>query len=212
MNTTGIVILLILIVLAAIAVALILAAKRRRRREELQGRFGSEYDRAVDQHGGRRQAESHLADVAERRDSLDIRGLSAEQQQSFSQRWIAVQTAFVDHPEGSVGEADRLVAEVMRERGYPVDDFDTKVDMVAADNPKVAEHYRAAHALAGREDECTTEERRQAFVHYRALFAELLEDGDHGRHAEPDDGTSRPVARDVDLTERDRSNISRRPE
>lgn len=212
MTTTGIVILLVLIVLAALAVALILAAKRRRRREELQGRFGPEYDRAVDQHGGRRQAESHLAGVAERRDSLEIRDLSAEQQQSFSQRWTAVQTAFVDHPEGSVGEADQLVAEVMRERGYPVDDFDTKVDMVAADNPKVAEHYRAAHALAAREHECTTEEQRQAFVHYRALFAELLEDGDHGRHAEQDGRTEQPYSRRVDLTERDRSDVTPRQE
>ncbi|MDQ1619756.1 MAG: hypothetical protein QOE19_2325 [Actinomycetota bacterium] len=205
MNATGIVILLVLIILAAVAVAVILAAKRRKR-DQLQDRFGPEYDRAVDQHGSRKEAESHLADVADRRDALEITDLSPEQRADFRDRWVVVQTAFVDQPSRAVQDADRLVASLMRERGYPVDDFDTKVDMVAVDHPQVAEHYRAAHSVAGRTDRgsegSTTEEQRQAFVHYRALFAELLDDGDHGRHAGSETG---PAARDVDLNDRNRS-------
>ena len=195
MNVTGIVILLVLVVLAVVAVAMIMAAKRRKRSEQLQGRFGPEYDRAVDQHGNRKAAESRLTEVAERRDALEIRDLSAGDRASFSDRWSLVQTVFVDDPAGAVRDADYLVAEVMDKRGYPVDNFETKVDMVAADHPEVVEHYRAAHAIAGQQN-ATTEDHRQAFVHYRVLFAELLHDGEHGRHAD---------SKDIDLTARDRS-------
>jgi hypothetical protein len=184
-NVTGFVILLVIILLALLVAGLVLAARRRRqRRDALQQRFGPEYDRAVERHGGQKQAEAHLADVAERRDALQIRDLSPDERRDFGDRWMAVQTAFVDDPTGAVRDADVLVAEVMRQRGYPVDDFDTKADMVAADHPLIAEHYRAAHSLAG--PQRSTEEKRQAFVHYRALFAELLDEGEHGRHADTD--------------------------
>jgi hypothetical protein len=194
-NVTGIVILLVLVVLVAVAVAMITAAKRRKRSEQLQGRFGPEYDRAVDQHGNRKAAESRLSEVAQRRDALELRDLSAGDRASFGDRWSLVQTVFVDDPAGAVRDADHLVAEVMGKRGYPVENFETKVDMVAADHPEVVEHYRAAHAIAAQQD-ATTEDQRQAFVHYRILFAELLHDGEHGRHADSDD---------IDLTARDRS-------
>jgi hypothetical protein len=239
MNATGIVILLVLVVLALAAVALILAAKRRARSEQLKGRFGPEYDRAIERHGERKKAETHLSDVVDRREALDIKDLSPERREGFSQRWVAIQTAFVDRPAGAVRDADDLVAELMRERGYPVDDFETKLDMVAADHPQVAEHYRAAHAIAargrdrggeGRTESAagarsdtgtaarteTTEDSRQAFVHFRALFAVLLDDGDHGRHSGPED-LSRPAKRPADLTDRavdltDRDRADARPE
>lgn len=199
MNVTEIVILLVLVVLAVVAIGLIVVAKRRTRSEQLQGRFGPEYHRAIEQHGGRKAAESHLAAVAERRDALEIRDLSAEDRGGFGDRWAAIQTLFVDDPAGAVRDADHLVAEAMNRRGYPVDDFETKVDMVAADHPEVVEHFRAAHAIAGQQHEHTTEDHRQAFVHYRALFAELLDGGVRGRHA----GSA-----DVDLTARGRSAIT----
>jgi hypothetical protein len=156
--------------------------------------------------------------VANRRDKLEIRDLSQEQRQGFSRRWLDVQTEFVDHPARSVTEADALVGELMRERGYPVDDFETKVDMVKIDHPEVAEHYRAAHAIASRGQQGNdrtaspdvgtdrTEDHRQAFVHYRALFAELLDDGAEGRHAQETNTRTSP---DVDLTERDRTQAQR---
>jgi hypothetical protein len=187
-NVTGFIIILVLVVLAVAAVAAIMLAKRRKRTEQLQERFGPEYNRAVEEHG-RKPAEEHLAEVADRRERLEVRELGPQEQEAFHQRWMAVQVSFVDSPALAVRDADQLVGEVMRERGYPVDDFDTKVDMVAADHPEIAEHYRAAHTVGSRVDQHGTEDQRQAFVHYRALFAELLGEGEHGRHAEQ----TRPV-------------------
>jgi hypothetical protein len=175
MNTTGAVILLVLVVLAIVAVVLFMATRQRRRSEALQGRFGPEYERAVGEHGDRKAAESHLAEVAEQRDALDVRELSAAEQAGFVERWQLVQVDFVDSPSAAVRDADRLIGEVMRLRGYPVDDFESRADMVAADHPQVAEHYRAAHSVGSNAEGSTTEEQRRAFVHYRALFAELLE-------------------------------------
>jgi hypothetical protein len=171
--STGVVILLIIIVLAIVALAMFLSARAKRRRSEaLQGRFGSEYDRAVGEHGDRRAAETHLSEVADRRDSLEIRDLSPQERSGYTNRWQRVQADFVDSPGAAVGDADSLIDEVMRERGYPVDDFDTRAELVSADHPEVVEHYRAAHAA--RDGDPTTEEQRRAFVHYRALFAELV--------------------------------------
>lgn len=180
MNTTGIIALLILVVLAVAAVMLILSAQRKKRRGELQDRFGPEYDRAVDEHGRRRDAERHLADVADRRDHLDIRELEPAERERYAAEWASVQASFVDDPVSAVGHADRLVAQVMRDRGYPVDDFETRHDMVAVDHPHIAENYRAAHAIRrrlGNDEGFDTDDMRQAFVHYRALFDELLADG-----------------------------------
>ena len=102
--------------------------------------------------------------------------------------WQGVQQRFVDAPAESVAEADVLVMQVMRDRGYPVDDFERRAADVSVDHPDVVEHYRSAHAVAGRSraDGSDTEELRGAVVHYRALFEALLED--------------RP---DVDLTDQD---------
>jgi hypothetical protein len=216
MDVTAVVILLAVIVLLVAVAGLVLSTRRRRRSEALQGRFGPEYDRAVDQHGDRRTAESHLAAVSERRDALEIRDLSPADRDSFNEQWIAAQTLFVDDPGGAVRNADRLVADVMRKRGYPVDDFETKVDMVAADHPDVVEHYRAAHRLARQQPDTTTDDRtedqRQAFVHYRALFAELLGTGGQDRESAADRAQSQSAAGaadDVDLTARDRSGATR---
>jgi hypothetical protein len=195
-----IVIVVVLVVLALIAVAMWMAARRRQQRtEQLQGRFGPEYERQVEEQGGRRDAESHLSDVAARRDKIDVRELSDHERTGYTHEWNDVQASFVDNPGDAVRDADRLVGEVMRDRGYPVDDFDTKADMVAADHPEIADHYRAAHGIASRTGVHSTEEQRQAFVHYRALFAELLTVGDHGRHA-TEDGDGQ-----VDLTDREQS-------
>src|SRR5215210_684086 len=188
-NTTMIVI-IALVALAIIALLVWGAARRKRqqqtRREEMRERFGPEYDRAVQEHGSESKAASKLEHVAKTRDKLEIRPLSPDQRQRYDMDWNTVQAAFVDAPEAAVRDADRLVGSVMRDRGYPVDDFDSKADMVAADHPNIAENYRAAHSIRMRTGEGTgynTEDLRQAFVHYRALFAELLgDDDDPGRH------------------------------
>ena len=179
MTTAIIVAVLVLLVLAAAAYAY--DRKRKRERAVLQERFGPEYDRAVGETGDRRAAEHRLADVAARRDEAEIRDLTPAERERFSERWTQAQADFVDDPAGAASSADTLVGEVMRERGYPLDDVEDRGDLVAADHADLAHHYRSAHAIGSRAAEASTEELRQAFVHYRALFAELL-GGSEGRH------------------------------
>lgn len=174
MDTMDVVVLVAIVLLALAAFAAVMAMQRKRRRENLQERFGPEYERAVDEQGSRRKAESQLASVANKRDKLEIRELTNEERERYNRDWSDVQAAFVDSPAAATRDADRLVGAVMRDRGYPVDDFDTQAHMIAADHPGVVEHYRAAHRIGSRSDEASTEELRQAFVHYRELFGQLL--------------------------------------
>jgi hypothetical protein len=146
--------------------------------------------------------------VAKTRDKLEIVELTPAQRDRYASDWMEVQAAFVDAPDAAVRDADRLVGSVMRDRGYPVDDFDTRSDMVAADHPTIAQNYRAAHAIRMRTDEgrdgFNTEDLRQAFVHYRLLFAELLVPGP-ARLDEADAADRMDRADQVDLTGRDRT-------
>ncbi len=180
MNTVVIVIIVGIVVLAA-AVLFAIWVVRQRRRASLQERFGPEYEREVQARGSERDAAHHLGEVADRRDRLDIRQLEPAARDRYTRRWEAVQAQFVDRPGSALDDADRLVTDVMRDRGYPVEDFDERAELVAADHPQVVEHYRAAHAVRhahhGPSNDSDTEELRQAFVHYRALFDELV----HGR-------------------------------
>ena len=173
------VVIIVIAVLVLVAVAALVSARTKRRRAGLQERFGPEYDRAVDEQGGRRQGESRLAQVAASRDKAEIRNLDPQERAVYSQRWSDVQGAFVDDPVRATGEADDLVGAVMRDRGYPLDKVGDPADLVAADqHPELAAHYRAAHEIGQRSQDATTEELRQAFVHYRALFVDLLADPD----------------------------------
>ena len=169
----------IIIVAAAVLIVLAVAAiyMRDRRSRSLQERFGSEYERTVEEEGGRRGAERELAERERQRERLDIIPLAPEARDRYAESWRTVQTRFVDDPARAVGEADRLLTDVMRERGYPIDDFDKRAADISVDHPDVVENYRAGHALYLKEDrgEADTEDLRQAFVHYRALFSELLE-------------------------------------
>jgi hypothetical protein len=183
MSTTQTVIVIVVIAIVVIALLLALAARRKKQqREHLQDRFGPEYDRAVAEHGDEKAATSKLAEVEKTREKLDIRELSPAERERYASDWKSVQAAFVDAPDAAVRDADRLVGSVMRDCGYPVDDFEVKSDMVAVDHPNIAENYRAAHSIRTRTDRGDgsygTEDLRQAFVHYRALFVELLGDDD----------------------------------
>lgn len=168
-----VVIALVVIALAAVAAW---AVMRQRRREALRSRFGPEYDRMVETTGDRRAAESRLGEVADRRDQLDIRDLDPATRARFDEQWDAVQARFVDEPGQAVADADGLVTAVMHERGYPVDDFEERAALVAADHADVVEHYRAAHTAHSRHLQSgagDTEDLRQAFVHYRSLYGAL---------------------------------------
>ncbi|MBA2474240.1 MAG: hypothetical protein H0V41_19140 [Pseudonocardiales bacterium] len=175
MSTIGWIILGIVVVAAIVVAALVM---RSRSRAKLQERFGPEYEREVTARGSERDAARHLSDVADRRDQLEIRPLDRTARERYTRRWEAVQSEFVDQPGGALDEADRLITDVMRDRGYPVEDFGERAELVAADHPQVVEHYRAAHTARrnhqGSPGAVDTEQLRQAFVHYRALFDELV--------------------------------------
>ena len=221
---TNAILLVVVVLLIAAVAAYLYDQKRKKERAGLQERFGPEYDRAVDETGDRRAAEHRLSDVAARRDKAEIRDLTPAERERFSERWTQAQADFVDDPAGAAGSADTLVGEVMRERGYPLDDVEDRGDLVAADHAELAHHYRSAHAIGSRAQEASTEELRQAFVHYRALFTELLGTPD-GRHAvagpgaaaaathavsSSDDSTGTTEATDTDTTSDDRAGTTDR--
>ena len=158
----------------------------RRRRERLQRRFGSEYGRMVEMAGSRRSAESELVAREKRRERLDIRPLEPQSRDEFARHWRDTQARFVDEPGPAVEEADGLVIEVMRARGYPVEDFEQREADISVDHAPVVDSYRAAHgtSLAYRHGEASTEDLRQAMVHYRSLFEELLDGGFDGGHVQ----------------------------
>jgi hypothetical protein len=168
----------IVIVVAALVVLAVVAWRMTtaRRTSALKGTFGSEYDRTIEDAPSRREAEAELRERQERRESFDIKPLAPGARDRYARSWEQTQARFVDDPEGAVGEADQLIQAVMRERGYPVDDFDHRAADLSVDHPDLVENYRAAHAIARKHvhGEADTEELRQALVHYRSLFDELL--------------------------------------
>ncbi len=184
---------LVFIAIAGVIVAR--SAARRRRTDRLRQQFGPEYDRTVAETGEQHAAEKELVARKRKRDKLDIRPLTAEALQAYSHRWRQVQTAFVDSPSSALDDADRLLTEVMRERGYPVDDFDRRAADISVDHPEIVENYRSAHAIHHSDwnGDDGTEKQRQAFVHYRALFDKLLDQ--HGNGDRPHDTDSAQEAR-----------------
>jgi FtsZ-interacting cell division protein ZipA len=168
-------------VLIAVLVVVVLvvvgwAVSRRQRSARLKKRFGPEYERTVGELGEQRAAEAELLQREKKRKKLDIVDLSPEVRQEHAATWQQVQTDFVDDPQDAVGRAERLVTRVMRERGYPIDEFDQRAADISVDHPDIVENYRSAHAiyLAQHNGDISTEQARQAFVHYRALFERLL--------------------------------------
>ena len=174
MHTTTIV---IFAVLAVILIALVIFLLWRRRSQRLKEQFGPEYKHAVRKYGDAGKAEAELAAREKRVRKLEIRPLRQEEQSRFADAWRNTQARFVDEPSKAVSEADGLIKEVMQTRGYPVGDFDQRAADVSVDHPNVVTNYRAGRKIAARNKsgEATTEDLRQAMVHYRSLFEELTE-------------------------------------
>jgi hypothetical protein len=167
------VVLLFLVIVAVVGIV----HKRRTRTRTLRNRFGSEYDRAVVEHGSSRKAEARLADRETRVDALQIRELGATERERFVAEWYTVQSRFVDHPKAAVTEADDLIAALLEARGYPKNSFEQRAADVSVTYPRVMENYRTAHAIAvrpGRAD-ASTEELRTAMIQYRAIFDEFVQ-------------------------------------
>lgn len=168
---------LIAVAVLAVVALVVWAAMRARRTRELRSTFGPEYDRTMQTSGSRQEAESDLLARRRRREQLAIRPLAPEERERYRAEWHAVQGRFVDQPGPVVREADMLVTRVMRDRGYPMEDFEQQAADVSVDHPEVVQNYRSAHAVYARMEagEQDTEALRQAMVHYRALFQELLD-------------------------------------
>ena len=157
---------------------------RKRRTERLRTQFGgAEYNRAVKEDGSRRHAEAGLKERTERVESLNIRPLAPGDRARFVESWSRIQARFVDGPGGAVTEADQLLGDVMSTRGYPVSDFEQRAADISVDHPLVLENYRTAHEIAVRQTQgqANTEDLRQAMIHYRTLFEELVGDPELAR-------------------------------
>ncbi len=190
MSTAAIVAVCVVAAIVVIAVVAF-AVRRARRRHLLQQRFGQEYDRTMLHADNRRSAERDLRQRLDRRSELEIVPLAPAAAARYLEQWQAIQTQFVDQPVDAVHSAHRLVTTVMGARGYPTDDRDERMALLSVDHSDVVDRYRDAGRIEAisRDNRATTEQLRQAFQHYRALFDRLLEtDRDvaypgGGRHA-----------------------------
>jgi hypothetical protein len=171
----------ILIPIIIVAVAIIVIAafliSRKRKTQQLKEHFGPEYERTLKQRGDYRLAETELAQREKRVHSFSIHSLSAGDREKFIAEWAAVQRRFVDEPAKAVIDADNLVNRVMSARGYPMTDFEQRAADVSVSYPGIVENYRAARNIIVRhaKGQSSTEDLRQAMVHYRSLFNELLD-------------------------------------
>lgn len=173
MNSTMIIILVVAVV---VAVAATLFYAQKQRSQNLRTKFGPEYDRMV-QTGERSRVESELERRAKRVEKFHVHPLSRDLKNEFAEAWRVEQARFVDDPKGAVERADTLVVQVMTARGYPMTEFEQRAADISVDHPHVVEHYRAAHDIAQRaaHGQTNTEDLRNALIHYRSLFEDLLE-------------------------------------
>jgi hypothetical protein len=185
--TTKSIIVVVIVAAAVLALwgAVIVIFRRQSQRRALRDRFGPDYSRTVGRTGSKKRAEADLKNRVGQRESLAILPLGPAQRDRYQQEWRQVQATFVDAPGTALGQADSLITRVMIARGYPVQDFEERADLVSVDHPQVVEHYRRAHGiyLASQAGGVATEEMREAFVSFRSLFSELVGDG------RPDVGT-----------------------
>jgi len=178
MSTTVIVAIIALVVIVVAGIGTLLF-RRKRRTEGLRNKFGgTEYARAVKEGGSRRHAEAGLDKRTERVEGFHVRPLVPADRARFEDSWRRIQTRFVDGPAIAITEADQLLGDVMATRGYPVSDFEQRAADISVDHPLVMENYRKAHEIALRQtkgkEQASTEELRQAMIHYRTLFEELV--------------------------------------
>jgi hypothetical protein len=169
---------MILIVGIVLVLAIVWTYLRQKRTKELRAHFGPEYDRLIQERGTQGRAEAELGKREQRVKRLSIRALPREVSTRYAKLWNDQQARFVDEPKAAVVEADHLVEEVMKERGYPVGEFDQRAADISVDHPRLVENYRAAHEITLREQrgQASTEDLRAAMIYFRDLFRELLDD------------------------------------
>jgi hypothetical protein len=167
---------IVLIIVVLVVLAAIFYGVQMGRRKKLQSTFGPEYDRAVADTGNRGEAEKELRERERRHASFELNELSPESQAKYAAAWEEVQIQFVDNPSEAVGTADDLVTRLIAERGYPTGEYDERLADLSVEHANTLQHYRDAHEISERNKggSASTEDLRQALVHYRALFADLL--------------------------------------
>jgi hypothetical protein len=184
LSTTQIIITIAVAVVVIVAFIAVWQSSRKRRTQKLRTQFGSaEYTRAVTEGGSQQKAEAALTARAARVEKLRIKPLAPGDRARFIESWAKLQARFVDGPGGAVTDADQLLGDVMSTRGYPVSDFEQRAADISVDHPLVLENYRAAHQYALRQStgEANTEDLRQAMIHYRTLFEELVNEPEIAR-------------------------------
>ena len=202
MSSTQVVVIVIVVAVIAALVAVAVVASRRR---ALRERFGPEYDRAVAEQDSRSAAERELRERERRHAELELTPLSPESRARYAAAWEELQVRFVDSPAETVGEADELVSRLIAERGYPTGDFSDQIAHLSVEHARTLTHYRDAHEIRQRNErgEAGTEDLRQALVHYRALFADLLgEDPVPASTQQPEQPEQRHPDHDHDVTSR----------
>jgi hypothetical protein len=172
--SAGVTVAIIVVIVIIVAVAAISATVSRRRR--LRERFGPEYDRMVADQQSQRKAEAELASRERRVRNLDIRPLAPAARAEYTAQWASIQERFVDQPAAAVGQAQQLVTAVLSDRGYPTEGYDQILADLSVRHARTLEHYRAAHAISesAANGSGSTEDLRQAMIHYRAMFDDLL--------------------------------------
>jgi hypothetical protein len=186
MSTLTLVIVIGVILMGIAGIVAVMFLKKRKT-ERLLTRFGPEYARAVEGSGGRRKAEAGLEQREKRVEGFAIRPLAASERERYIASWHKVQSEFVDNPKNSVTQADQLLGDVMSTRGYSVSEFEQRSADISVDHPLVVGNYRAAHEITMRHasGQATTEDLRQAMIHYRKLFDELVGEPEMARAASP---------------------------
>ena len=174
MDTTYIIAVIVLVVVGIILMPIF---SRRKRSQKLQDKFGSEYDHTMETTGNDKETQKELNERVKHVEMMNIRSLSLVERKRYLEDWAVVQSKFVDEPGQAIGDADRLIMEVMQLRAYPVSDFDQRAADISVNYPDLISNYRAARAIAlkNEQQKADTEEMRQAMIHYRSLFKELLE-------------------------------------
>jgi hypothetical protein len=184
-TVTVLVVVIVVLVLALIAFGVMLF--QRRRTERLQEHYGPEYERSLSETGDRRAAEAQLTEREKRHRELDIRDLRSDERDRFAASWADIQREFVDDPKRAVRDADGLVLDIMRTRGYPVGDdggdFERRAEDISVEHPGVVQRYRQAHAVrdATERGDVDTENQRSAVTSYRSLVSALLDSRDDER-------------------------------
>jgi hypothetical protein len=175
MNTAYVILIVVLVLVVGIVLGVVYS-RRSRRSARLKDKFGSEYDTTVKTMGGKKEGQTELEARQKHVEGLDIHPLSASERGRFLADWAVVQSKFVDQPGQAIGNADRLIMEVMQLRAYPVSDFEQRAADISVNYPDLVSNYRAARAIAVKNEQhkADTEELRQAMIYYRSLFDELV--------------------------------------